>query len=161
MEGENPTRRYKWFRPRQAYRGTLKFQADLNFSTIFLYNSSTGPTLLVVRHVSPGKTNHEATWALGNYQGVQGTQAGTISPMYPTNPAGAGQLYQYDDPNIEPADFYFNEDVIFSFMPDAFPFAVLPPGWSLMTQAVDQVQSPFAVNFIWEEIAVDEIDYVY
>ncbi len=162
MEGENPTRRYKWFRPRQAVRGAVS-SADAGANTaVYLYNDSTATQLIVVRHwVLPGITG-ATDFEIGYVKGKKGTPAGNVQPLIPTGARlagiitldGATTLPQYDS-----FPFLGGNNNQFGYWNHEFPFAILEPDWSLAFVSTNGTAGPpfFA---LWEAIEGDELDFL-
>src|SRR5215470_9005811 len=92
-EGLNPTRRYKWFRPRQANRGYTPLVTPTNHLTAYLYNQGTGAQVLVVRQVYWTLTG---TALMGFVSGNAGSSQTTLGPMVGFESVRASQIYYQD-----------------------------------------------------------------
>jgi hypothetical protein len=164
FEYENPTRRYKWFRPRQAARGYLLDTSGISHPTGGLYNNSTGAHVLIVRELIstalPSVTGNVG-WAY--VQGMPGTVGGTVTPLIPMQGALPGQLWSAD------LAFYYTPDFLppavagsgnFSYWGHEFPLAVLPPGWSIALAGA-LASGDVVLSVMWEAIYPEELDYLY
>jgi uncharacterized protein affecting Mg2+/Co2+ transport len=157
MEGENPTRRYRSFRPRQAMRGTAS-TAAANWATVRLYNNSRGAHYLVVRDWIYWTGSGSVFFAYG--QGVLGTVVtGGISPILAGEAANPGQLFTNDDATQITGDWGTNNALNQTGWGHDFPFAILPPNWWLAMQGRVQGAS-INTDFFWEAINADELDYM-
>lgn len=158
----NPARRYKWFRPRQAARGGIAYNAGAasKFTTGALFNSSTGRALLVVRnwHVYQSGVNGSH---FGYYNGrLTGTNYPAQS-FFPGDSAPAGLVDgSQQAAALALTEYQIGGNDVTNSWPSTLPFAVLAPGWSLVCQAVNS-NSAMLVSFLWEEVAIDELDYFY
>jgi hypothetical protein len=162
VEGDPGTRRYKWFRPRQAYRGgaPVTNPGGGKFATISLYNASTGPLVLVVRDLNWGSTSGAAA-SLGYKQGRLSGTAGVVTPLFPGDHAGAGLVdfqaaaavlvgeYAYESPALTQGAW-----------PHDFPLAIVPPGWAFFV-CNQSAASPMGAGLIWEEVSIDELEFMY
>jgi hypothetical protein len=157
MEGENPTRRYRSFRPRQASRA-VGSTAATNWATVRLYNNSTGSHYLVVRDWTFWTGSTSIAFASG--QGSIGTVPTTgITPLVAGTAAIPGQILVNDDATQINSDWATNDaGGQVSWMHD-YPFAILPPNWWLAAQGRIQ-GSAINVAFLWEAILADELDYM-
>ena len=161
-EGDPGTRRYKWFRPRQAARGGVPATTagSGKFATISLYNSSTGPRVLVIRDWSISSTVGHVHGAGYNQGRLSGT-AGVVTPFFPGDRAPAG-LVDYQAANAALTPDYYVENLSGSSMQwfHDFPFAIVPPGWAFYIQCVT-ANTNIDGGFIWEEVSIDELEYFY
>jgi len=162
MEGDPGTRRYKWFRPRQAARGGVPLTTATNYATTALYNNSTGSTVLVVRDwqcSQGGDGNYTAQF--GYYQGrLTGTNY-PATPLFPGDAVPNGLVDYSDQPHILPAEYANCGWITLSaYWPHDFPFAILPPGWSLFLQAPAKT-TILSFGIVWECVSIDELDYFY
>ena len=159
MEYENPTRRYKWFRPRQAARGSITPATNVNYPTAALYNDSSGPQLLMVRLVSCVSPNG-GTMGLIAQQGTIGAAGGIISPFVSGEAKPPGALYALDGAALVVSDFVMATYTGSWPENGAMPVAVLQPGWSLVAQS-NSLTDKAQFGFMWEAISVDELDFIY
>lgn len=161
MEGENPTRRYKWFRPRQAARGFAIVQPT-NYAAVGLFNNSTGPQYLVVRAMRIYDDTGVLFAQDYNLRGHLTSISQTSIPIVSSTPQIPGQVY-YDDLAAFPDNTGYqfdgpkDTDV---YWEQPFPLAVIEPNWSYVvvnatTGDVTQVA------FIWEAVDPDELDFLY
>ncbi|SRR5712691_5139551 len=158
MEGENPTRRYKWFRPRQAAYGFGVISSPTNFGTIWLFNDSPGQFYLAVRdwHTQNVGASRISVY---NAQGAQGTKAREgVSYMQSTGKV-PGAIYTQDvTSNVQNAYLFDNNAFSGSWYHD-FPLGVVEPGWSLGFQ--NQTQAGFmGCSLIWEWLSADQLDFL-
>lgn len=157
IEGQNPSRRYKWFRPRQAFRQTYAL-SPTNLGSIALYNA--GSTVyLVVRALGFNSGGSNTLYSF--YQpGIYGTFAAAGQALVYGQPPGSGSLYYNDTSSTPTADFYFILNAGPGILFPPFPFAVVPPNTSYVI--TNEEDSAFTgVSFYWEEIRVEELDYFY
>ena len=158
MEGENPTRRYKWFRPRQAMEGALAPQATAtNFATVSLYNDSRVSHYLVVRSLGLQLNGNFPTKIM--HQGTLGSHLGTEAPLIPAEARLPGLIYYGDQAAAEPGA------QIYEFQSNSrdytiLPFAVIPPGWSWGFQTNTVAGTLAYFNLLWEAIFADELDFL-
>jgi len=162
MDGDPGTRRYKWFRPRQAVRGSTQDQTANNYWTGALYNNSTGPSVLVVRDLRWFPLNHNIFY-LTYYQG---RLAGTNLPAQPyfpgdATPAGlvdwsdqGSTLGAYDYSFVQPSGRWV------AWWPHDFPIAIVPPGWSFVGQSQAKGEDG-TLSLVWEVVSIDELEYMY
>ncbi len=158
----NPARRYKWFRPREAMRGqaTPSTAGAGDYNTKALYNDSTGPIVLVVRH-----WNCQVTAAgVVNFFYNQGRLTGTNYPAQPLYPGDAlkNGLVDYSQPSSAgtPDFAIYLGAAGMEIWRHEYPFAILPPGWSLVIQA-GSTAAVMGAAFLWECVRIDELDYFY
>lgn len=170
MEGENPTRRYRWFRPRQAVRGYGESTTQLHYTTMSLYNDSTAAELLVVRHYTVQGVQ-DSQFQIGVVQGALGSpaggQTGAPGPFVGNylNQTGkrAGVINFLDDPLARDGDFFTVVDgpnLFTSRWDHDFPFAVLLPHESLFFQNATP-GNEIQLALVWESIFPDELDFAY
>ena len=154
----NPRRPYKTFRPRQASRGGKAVGTATNYATVSLYNNSTGPYVLVVRHwMMNGAAN--ANIAASYQQGQIGSSQGLVTPMIPSEATQAGLIASIDTATQYPGD----TGIALAAAGEAewyheFPFAFIPPKWSQVWQTTTIGQA-LTVVAVWEAILIDELDY--
>jgi hypothetical protein len=162
-EGINPSRRYKWFRPRQAVRGHSDFTSGVNrYNIQGVQNNSNGSHVLVVRdwiimaaavgggaggwyasQTSPGTSG---SLSIQNYMATAGQLPGTMV---------AGDSATSNYPNV-----WLNQINPGQFLswPHDWPFGVVEPGWCLLWVSAGQNISA-GVSMIWEAIPIEELDY--
>ncbi len=163
MEGENPTRRYKWFRPRQAARFWNPHENVASaYTTLYLYNNSTGPHVLVVRDIYPFSSNDNVCY-FAYERGFSGSVTGTIVSLYPGEALPPGQLYYEDRASAISPDYQFPLTITGNPNPQLnwnhnFPFAVIPPGWSLVLQNGGTADGLGVAGF-YEYVTIDQIDF--
>jgi hypothetical protein len=162
-ESENPTRRYKWFRPRQAARATYYNPGFTNFfATVDLYNNSTGPYYLVVRAL---RISSFSGALQGTLYYARGQTTGSYKngvPLVPSSATPPGLVGQAAIAAI-PAnqDFAFEQAAsVDNFWNHDFPLAVLEPGGALVCSN-KVVTVDLQVAFIWEYITADELDFIW
>lgn len=160
MEGENPTRKYKWFRPRQAVRGSIPLVNSVNFATAGLYNDSNGAQYLAVRlPVVAGNHPVLASYQKGLLAGA--TLVTNVTPLIPESAKLPGQLFSVDFATLftnTDWDVNQNDNILYLW---PFPFAVLPPNYSLVLQNQTASGQITAAMFVWEAIYPDELDYAF
>ncbi len=155
MEGENPTRRYKLFRPRQAAFGSFLSGTPTNKQSTSLFNNSTGEFYLAVRDLTIPLLNGSAAF-ISVQQGSIGSHSGVEQPIVASAAALPGQVFSSDTAtSFNSAWLYGN-----GAWAHDYPIAILPPGWSLMVQCRIGAQA-MAVGFIWEAIYPDELDFMW
>jgi len=159
MEYENPTRRYKWFRPRQAQYGSIQPGTHVNYGQGSLYNDSTGPQLLVVRAINM-LSSQGANMFLQAYQGKSGAPGGTVSPFVAGEARLAGALFSLDNASGLFAVFGMSSPTGSFPFNGSLPVMVLPPGWSLLAQS-SGLADVCTFSFLWEAISIDELDFLY
>lgn len=157
-EGENPTRRYKSFRPHQASRGGITAtQTAVNFATVSLFNSSTATQLLVLR--SCGAAFSAGNILRGYNQGPLGSHQGTEFPLFPDVGSFPGQIYFQDAAAVLPRMIPW---VIGGDTADygPLPIAILPPRWSFVLQSDTAGVSITYADFMWEAVWSDQLDFL-
>ena len=157
MAGENPTRRYKWFRPRQAYRGAITLSGPVNNATLLLNNNSTGPLIIVVRDFLVVTTAAHLI-AVAAFNGTLGSSGGTITPMISGEAQGPGVLYSVDDSTTRIADYYVAAQLNQPQWRHDFPFQILQPGQSVLFQDTTGAET-MRLAILWEAIYSDELDW--
>jgi hypothetical protein len=158
MEGENPTRRYKSFRPYQAARGGITAtQTSTNYATLSLFNDSRVAQLLVLRSAGLAWSNGAIT--RGYNQGALGTHVGTEFPFIADRGQPPGQIYYQDAAAVLPR--------MIPWTPGAstadygpIPIAILGPGWSFVLQINALAASITYADLMWEAVALDELEWV-
>lgn len=160
FEAENPTRRYKHFRPRQAARGGVGEVTPTNYATFALFNNSTASQLLIVRGVSYAIGSRPPQWGMIEER-LTGTP-GQTGNYFPSMGALPGLVDYSDQPAILPGDFVdgYSGATNASLPPLPFPLAVIEPGWSFFIQGMITGGGSSA-GFIWEAIFPEELDYVW
>lgn len=156
IEDVNPARRYKWSRPRQTHRGYGQQTNNTNKGTISLYNDSTGNQILVVRLLSVVTTAGET--GLSSRTGILGTLYGHGQPITVGDARGPGAVYTIDTATTFASDFSYITSGNAGLLEPMFPIAVLPPNAALVVQNT-QSASNINVSFIYEAIAIEELDY--
>lgn len=158
VAGLNPTRRYKWSRPRQTHRAYGQQTNNTNKGTISLYNDSTGPQILVVRLLSVVTSAGET--GLSSRTGTLGTLYGHGQPITIGDGRGPGAVYTIDSATTFASDFSYITSGNAGLLEPMFPIAVLPPNAALVVQNT-QSASNINVSFIYEAIAIEELDYIF
>jgi hypothetical protein len=158
-EGENPTRRYKWFRPRQAVRGSGIISSPTNYGTVSVWNSSTARDLLVIRLIFIYTGDGFGTTA-GTVQGQQGTANGVQNPIWPGEAALAGQICTLDSAAQITSDFASSFGTALDPKFFIYPIAILPPNWSFVVQHTAK-NNALSVSFVWEAVQPDELDFMW
>ncbi|SRR6266446_2939105 len=157
MEGENPTRRYKWFRPRQAARGYgAPTQASPNTQSVSLYNNARVTHALVVRAIATASS--AIAMVTESRQGVLGTLAMGAVAIFAGEAALPGQVFTNSGEGQLSPDFLVPNNGDQSWNHD-FPFSILPPGWSLRVQPSGG-SGDIQVSFLWEALTIDELDFL-
>lgn len=158
-DGLNPTRRYKWFRPRQAARGFGHGTAVAHNPAVLLYNNSTAAQYLVLRALQYIQdAGAETGLAFQLHAGVSGTLAMSGVPVIFGQATLPGQIYQYDDPVVITPDYFIPAAGDQSWVYD-FPPVILTPNSSLELQTI--AGSNFRVALLWEALFADELDYAF
>lgn len=158
MEGENPTRRYRSFRPRQAARGVITLTGPTNNATLSLYNNSSGVHVLVVRAFMVSSTVAHLV-LVARQQGAQGASGGTIVPGVTGDGARAGLLYSLDTATAITPDYLVPSQFNWPAFGLEFPFEVLQPGWSLTFQDTTAAET-MRLAVIWEAVQADQLDFL-
>lgn len=158
-EYQNPTRRYKAFRPRQAYRGVITLATPTNNATLSLYNSGSGPQVLVVRAFTVAPTTAKSVF-IAREKGSQGSSGGLIQPVMGATPAGPGQLFSLDTATALTPDYLATPQSNSPIWPYEFPVDVLVPGHSLVFQDTTAAEA-FSLAILWEAITVEELDFAW
>lgn len=160
MDNYNPNRRYEWFRPREASRGSVALASSVNFATCLLTNASTGPKYLIVRNfrISSGAAN---TVRVGNSKAFAASATGVAVPMVPDTAPLDGVMGSLDAATQLVADYRViipagNDQ----FWPNDWPVAILPPGWSLVFQ-VNVAAQALTLSCVWEAIDADQLDFTH
>lgn len=158
-EGLNPTRRYKWFRPRQAAWLFGSFTATVNLSDIVLYNNSTGAQVIVVRDIYLILGNNGQPLLMKPVQGQFATLDSSFVPfpVVPSGPRPPGQIFTLDDATALSKVPEINSVAGGPIWNHDFPLWVLEPNWSLILQCA----AGFAVSFLYEYLTIDELDYAF
>jgi hypothetical protein len=159
-EGENPTRRYKWFRPRQAARGYADSGVTANFGTVSLFNDSLGSHYLVVRSFFAGHNSGDNA-VLSVSQGVLGTVvAGATQSIVAGDAKLPGALYIATPAAALSAPLISSNSSQDPSLYAGFPLVVLLPGWSLVEQPANGAARMDGF-FLWEAIFADELDFMW
>lgn len=158
-EGRNPTRRYKWFRPRQAAWGQISLASPTNKATLSLFNDNLGTQYLVVRTFQIQATAAHNI-SIQHQKGSFGTSGGNISSFVTNDAKKAGALYSLDTATALAPRWQTVANANTLPWPIDIPFAVLLPGWSLSFQ--DQTSAETMIlNIMWEAIEADELDFYF
>ena len=158
MEGENPTRRYKFFRPRQAARGYISVSGGSAFPSVYLFNP-TSTHYLVVRDFQPVVGSGSLLY-IASVRGKTGTQGGTIHAFVGDTTTPAGQLWSDNAATALTPDNLQRDTGNSSMWSHDFPIGIVGPGWSMVfQQAVSTTTLELAL--IWEAILPDELDWSY
>lgn len=157
-EGENPNRRYKWFRPRNAARGVITLTGPTNNATLSLFNNSTGPHVLIVRAFMVSMTTAHLA-LVARQQGAQGTQGGQVVPLVAGEGARAGQLYSLDTATALTPDYLVPAQFNWPAFGLDLPFEVLLPQWSLSFQDTTAAET-MRLAVLWEAVQADQLDYL-
>jgi hypothetical protein len=158
-EFDNPARRYKWFRPRQANRGVISLAGPTNSATLSLFNNSTGAHLLVVRAWSVAPTTAMQV-LIASQRGPQGSAGGVVTPIVAGEAAQAGALYSLDTATALTPDWIAPVQTNWATWAQDFPFAIVMPGWSLSFQDSTAAETMYLAIF-WEAILPDELDFMW
>jgi hypothetical protein len=174
FEYENPTRRYKWFRPRQACRALAGGTEGDTDNAYGLLNNSTGAQLIVVRGIEVQVyANGFSIWQLGVIQGTLGSQgnglAPQISPLVTGQSGYPGSLWSATAATAPATDYMLRQDAVFgvtqsyssAYWPYDFPAAVLQPGWSVFVYDENAQQVNQMVAFLYEWLYPDELDFFW
>lgn len=158
-EGLNPTRRYKWFRPRQAAFITGSISGAANNSDVILYNNSRGPQTLVLRDLRVISGAGSEVF-LSMQHGTVGTLLSTAVPktMWPDQATPPGQIYTLDDATDLSSNFGLGcPNAGVPMWQHDFPFGIIPPNWSLIFQQ----SSALGLSILYEAVFSDELDYAF
>ncbi len=143
----------RWARRGMRGRGSAASLAS-NYSSVSLYNNSSGAESLIVRWVNNYQTQ---TLGLGFWwqQGVFGATAGKWEPITATQALLAGQVWS-NQTTVAPTLYYetFNLSIHHVVTPE-WPIAVIPPGWSLVA-GVNTVATGVFVSWLWEAVPASE-----
>lgn len=158
-EGLNPTRRYKWFRPRQAARGRARLAGPINTATVALFNNALGRKVMIVRAMQlggSGGSNVVTSYQKGSFGGAPGI----VQPLVPESQTPPGLLTTLDSVTVYPGDFSIaNAAAGDAWWEHDFPFAVIPSGWSLVLQQ-GAVTRTIDCSLMWESIDEDQLDFM-
>lgn len=147
---------YQSFNLRNTYGSFYAPGAAVNFSTHVLFNSSTGPTVLVLRNYSwtgGGTTTPTGFWA---QRGALGAHLGTEHPVWLGESAGAGQHYWLDSATFTPPWIMTGSAASFTLNgTNQVPVFVLPPQWALVWQS-NTAALTVSFSFIWEELPIED-----
>jgi len=161
FEGDNPTRRYKWFRPRQAAIGSTIITGGASYRGSELYNGSS-TYYLVVRDalVWCGIGGIQAAFATGPQTDASGTAY--QGPIVSDAAVIAGTLYagSVAAGRLSPALFYYTQS-LFEWTSHDFPLAVIGPNSSLVFQGAYGNSTAEIDHIMWEAIYPDELDYMF
>jgi hypothetical protein len=158
MEGENPTRRYKWFRPRQAANGYAPLVAPTNYGTAGLFNNSTGAQYLAVRAFHCGGSTGAQLWSWLPGLPSGATVQTTSQPALANVARLPGQIWTLDAATLLGDPFAdYSADTDFGWRHD-FPFVIIPPNYSLVYQQ-QATGNMVTFTITWEAIEADELDF--
>lgn len=143
---------------RSYYLSIFAPGAATNFATHSLYNSSPGPTTIVVRGISWNGASAASAPRFQKIQGLVGTVSGTVNAVYGGESAGAGQHAYVDRVTQITTEFTFSATAVAnaSFQTNP-PVAVLPPGWSWVWQN-GATTGTVVASFFWEELDARDIE---
>jgi hypothetical protein len=156
-EFENPERRYRGFRPRQAASSYFVPTTPTNRATHSLYNNSTGSQWLVVRHID---AQSAGSCAGGFQNNTIGSSSGNVTTIVPNERTPPGQHFYQDVATISPYTFLFTAPNAVLMWSHDFPAAFIPPGWSFFIQALTSA-AIVGVSFFWEYVFAEEVDYIW
>lgn len=163
IEGLNPTRRYKWFRPRQAMTGAINSTNPQNGFISGLYNPSR-THYLVVRSVLMQASGSAGNLAgLAYVKGNPGTVGGNTSPLIPGDFPVIGQMWAQDTLTAPTPTIFLDsqaDGTSFLTWGHDFPVAIISPGWSLETAPPSVVGSD-TFGAVWEAILPEELEFLY
>lgn len=155
---------------RKCARGTYDWDTPgwSNTPVTALFNDSPGPELLLVHAITTSDdADNKGPISAGYFYGLIGTLNGN-SPIFPGQ-AVAGQISFDDTTTIYTPDWFFGTQgmgsvKVYSTLdggwPHEYPFAVLPPGWSLFTQNLIAGEAA-VTDFWWEAIYAERFEYLY
>lgn len=150
---------YRGIRFERAMRSAYAPGAPTNQSTHLLYNNSAN-SFLVVRSIIVAFTSGSMWSFIGQQQGSSGTHSGTEAHLWPGHSIGPGQHFYQDITTISSIIGLLG--IVYS--PNwwgPLPFALLPPGWTLIVQGSVSAQT-MQVSFIWEYVNSDQLnDYIF
>lgn len=145
---------------RRCARAAISDTGEATNTTIGLFNNSLGPELILVWQMGV----NEVTIGIPqtSYQQVQpfGTVVPTVS-VVPGDAPPPGILSSGDSAVLYTPDYYPSIAAGAPGWPATFPFAVLQPGWSLITQIVGGGTGALSVCFFWEAILSKYFDRVH
>lgn len=154
-EFENPERRYRGFRPRQAYTSALAVSAPASHAIHSLYNNSSGSQWIVLRRIVAQSVSSPQGRL---FQGTRGSNSGAVTPITANEAIGPGQHF-YLDGALGVATYLFNvPGTTGALWTHDFPACVLPPGWSFGLEDPTSTEA-MAVSFFWEAVFAEELDY--
>ena len=155
-----PTRTLPTLRVDRAQRNTITSSAiAANFSQILLFNNSKQVHHMVVRAYSLGPAAAlpvTIAYFHGNF-GTLSTQ--NNQPLMPDRGVLEGQMFQNAGGAFIP-DYLDYQGYASAALSTGFPFAVLPPGWSLVFVA-SVVNQALTVSVLWEVLSADEFAEQY
>lgn len=159
MEGENPTRRYKWFRPRQAAWGYCPVQATpTNWGTVALYNNSPGTEYLVLRLFYTVDSGNQSIMVSRRQSRVGTVLLNSVFPLLPDGAAAPGQLIVSDEAQIT-SGIIFDHSLQFVTTGAMLPMLICPPGWAIVFQQLSQTV-PANLGVLFEHIEPEELDFM-
>ncbi len=137
-------------------RGTLVVQASAGkWSYCSIYNDSAGAELLVLRScffnaVTMGQVGVQ--WI----QGTWGTDQGTYARVLADGGLLAGKLYGNQTTTAPVNQFQFNTVAQAWVMNQSYPFAIIPPNWSLAFTPTASFDA-CAISAVWEAVPASEL----
>ena len=157
---ENPGRKYKHFRPRQAVRAMKTLATPTNHATFSIFNDSTAPYVIALRDFTVFGTAGDLI-ASSFTAGQVGSSAGLMAPLMSNEAQQNGRIASIDSATVYPGDYAMalSAQGIWYWTHD-FPFAVIGPGWSLILQN-GTIAHTTTVSAVWESIQIDQLDYFY
>lgn len=159
-EGVNPTRRYRWFRPRQAAWAAASTTSATNRPVVFLYNNSPNQ-YIVIRSVLVSPAQNGTVNGAIVQGGNTGTPSNAVVPFIGAEGLPPGQLFVQDTTDVTPFIFSFTPsvNVLTQLMP-IYPLAILPFGYSLRVWLLLNTQT-ITVSYLYEHIYPDELDFFW
>lgn len=145
---------------RRCARGHITNAGAATHTTAALTNNSNAAELILVWQVVYG-LNFSGE-EIFSYQQlpVMGT-LGTSAPLVPGDAPPPGILSTGDQPAQFPFDWNMSFATFAQYWPATFPFAVIPPGWSLVVQESGTPTNSIDLNFFWEAIRAPEFERWY
>lgn len=145
---------------RRCARGRIVDSGEMTNTTIALTNNSSAAELLLVWQFVADTTADDP--AQFSYQQIAPMDtSGVVQSVVPGDALPPGLLTSGDQPTAFTPDFapaaFPNND----YWPATFPFAVLPPGWSLVLQPVGGGTGGISANFWWEAILSKYFDRMH
>lgn len=145
----------------QAMRWTVNsLPVAAQNSQVELYNNAPQGQYIVLRAFAFGPT--AALPAQTGYKAgrTPGGPSGAGAAMMPDRGMVAGIVTAFTSTSFASPDFFFYNDPLQAGFIAAFPFAVLPPNWSIQF-ATNTVNQLFTVNLIWEVLSPEQLAETY